>query len=416
MTSSDTGYGNLSFEAGRVFTPGAPLNERDLFAGRSPQIDKLIDAISQTGYHAVLYGERGVGKTSLSNVLVEYLDDMGIDILMPRTNCDAGDNFSSLWKKALKDILITKTKPGVGFTAEEIEETKSIVDMMPEEIAPDDVRRALDALANDHLTVVIFDEFDRLPNRTTTIMMADTIKLLSDHGSDVTILLIGVANSVDGLIESHHSIERALIQVHLPRMSNPEIRQIIIKGLGKLTMDIEDDALDELVALSQGLPYVTHLLALHSTREALKSGLTVQIPHIQRGVRQSLAQWQQSVVTTYYKAVKSHQPGNIFREVLAACALAEPDELGYFSAGSIRTPLSVIAGRSYDIPNFARHLNEFAKNERGPILERIGEKRRVRYRFVSPLIRPYVTMRGVADGILNRNIMSEIAQRQSQGN
>ena len=54
---------NLSFQAGQVFTPGAPISERALFSGRLNQIRKVLDTISQTGYHAVLYGERGVGKT-----------------------------------------------------------------------------------------------------------------------------------------------------------------------------------------------------------------------------------------------------------------------------------------------------------------------------------------------------------------
>jgi hypothetical protein len=48
----------LSFTAGSVFTPGAPINEKDLFAGRREQVENIIDAVSQRGYHAILYGER----------------------------------------------------------------------------------------------------------------------------------------------------------------------------------------------------------------------------------------------------------------------------------------------------------------------------------------------------------------------
>jgi hypothetical protein len=94
--------------------------------------------------------------------------------------------------------------------------------------------------------------------------------------------------------------------------------------------------------------------------------------------------------------------------VLAACALAVPDATGYFTAASVRHPLRVITGKSYDIPNFARHLNEFTKGERGAILQRTGETRRIRYRFDSPLIKPYIIMRSVADGMLTRTMMEEI--------
>jgi hypothetical protein len=63
----------LSFQTGSIFTPGAPINEKDLFAGRSEQVEKIIDAVSQRGCHAILYGERGVGKTSLSNMISAFL-------------------------------------------------------------------------------------------------------------------------------------------------------------------------------------------------------------------------------------------------------------------------------------------------------------------------------------------------------
>src|SRR5271157_619723 len=100
----------LSLETGAVFTPGAPINEKDLFAGRTQQVEKIIDAVSQRGYHAILYGERGVGKTSLSNMRSSFLAQRhAYDI--SRTNCDISDTFTALWTKALKDIEASKRQP-----------------------------------------------------------------------------------------------------------------------------------------------------------------------------------------------------------------------------------------------------------------------------------------------------------------
>ena len=39
----------LSFQTGSIFTPGAPINEKDLFAGRSEQVEKIIDAVRSAG-------------------------------------------------------------------------------------------------------------------------------------------------------------------------------------------------------------------------------------------------------------------------------------------------------------------------------------------------------------------------------
>src|SRR5579871_3795799 len=84
----------LSFQTGSIFTPGAPINEKDLFAGRSEQVEKIIDAVSQRGCHAILYGERGVGKTSLSNMISAFLANR-LSFVISRTNCDISDSYSS---------------------------------------------------------------------------------------------------------------------------------------------------------------------------------------------------------------------------------------------------------------------------------------------------------------------------------
>ena len=51
-----------------AFRPSAPIDRRSLFSGRTDQIAELFSVVAQPGAHAVVYGERGVGKTSLAAV------------------------------------------------------------------------------------------------------------------------------------------------------------------------------------------------------------------------------------------------------------------------------------------------------------------------------------------------------------
>ncbi len=60
---------HLRVEAGKVFQPRTPITIRELFAGRWNEIQDLVEAVSQIGLHVVIYGERGVGKTSLANII-----------------------------------------------------------------------------------------------------------------------------------------------------------------------------------------------------------------------------------------------------------------------------------------------------------------------------------------------------------
>ena len=118
------------------------------------------------------------------------------------------------------------------------------------------------------------------------------------------------------------------MQVPMPRMSSGETTQIVINGLDRLSMSIEEPALDEITGLSQGLPYITHLLALRSARRALETeSLAIRPSDVEVGIKTALDQWQESIKSSYYHATKSQQPGAIYREVLLACALASNDDL-----------------------------------------------------------------------------------------
>jgi hypothetical protein len=395
----------LSFRTGSVFTPGAPINEKDLFAGRTEQVDKIIDAVSQRGCHVILYGERGVGKTSLSNMISTFLVNR-MAFVISRTNCDISDSFSSLWTKALKDIELSSRKPQIGFPGPRPVPVESAVS--GETMTPDGVRRALQDLSTTASLVVIFDEFDRVKNTDVITAMADTIKALSDNSVNATVMLIGVADSVNELIREHQSIERALVQVPMPRMSDDEIRGIIDQGLARLGMGIDGVAREDLVLFSQGVPYIAHLLCIYTCRAALATGRkTIFSPHVAQGVNRSLDQWQQSIKTLYNEAIQSPNAGGIYKEVLLACALAEVDDHRYFTPAAVKRPLSQIAGRNYEILNFARHLKELSEPGRGRVLQRVGETFRLRYRIANPILRPYIIMRGVTEGMIVKEQIPE---------
>src|SRR5665647_1409671 len=57
----------LEFEVANLFTAG-PLDEERLFAGRSTEVRRLLETVLDRSKHAILFGERGVGKPSLANV------------------------------------------------------------------------------------------------------------------------------------------------------------------------------------------------------------------------------------------------------------------------------------------------------------------------------------------------------------
>ncbi len=390
----------LRVKTAQVFRPGAPIDKYELFAGRREQVNDIISAIMQPGRHVILYGERGVGKTSLAKVMGEVLSGSGFTMPQSATlNCDGTDTFSSLWHKIFRELTFVSRVSTIGFQSGENYQNIVLDVLLPETVTPDDIRYAFQHFQN-HPMIVIIDELDRIRGQETTTLLADTIKTLSDHAIDATLILVGIADSVDGLIAEHRSIERALVQVHVPRMSRDELFQILDKGYTQIGMHIEANAREYIAALSQGLPHYTHALGLYSTLEAVEANrTTVNMEDVSKAMGLTV-QKSQSILSDYYKAIISPQKLNLYVQVLLACALAPKDALGYFSAGDVRGPMSKIMGKSYEIPAYSRHLDEFCEPRRGPVLQKTGDTRKFRFRFVNPLMQPFVIIEGLSKSLI----------------
>lgn len=386
----------------KVFTPGSPVNSHELFAGRLQQVENVIRTIRAPGQHVALFGERGVGKTSLANVLSEILGNIE-DVLVIKTTASREDEFNDIWARIGRELKFQFEKPGIGFTTPKTHELITLESTLRNARSPDDIRYHISHL--DVPLVVVIDEFDRLSGSKVTQQMADCIKTFSDNAVNATILLVGVADDIDSLIAEHASVERALVQVQMPRMTHRELEEIIVKGCDRTGMNFSQNAIDQCVNLSQGLPHYTHLLALLSATTALEAGrLNVTKDDLLKSIEIAIDRAQQSVQRLYHIATSSPRADNLFRQVLTACALAPTDALGYFAPSDIRDPLSRIMHKRYEIPAFARHLKLFCETTRGPILERTGPQRRYRYRFINPLMQPYVILNGLAKKIITESM------------
>lgn len=363
----------------RAFTPGTPVNRLDMLAGRIPQLGDIVSAVSMAGQHVGLYGERGVGKTSLASVLGPFFE-----IVNPNqryqpvmVNCSTEDTFTSLWRNIFTELELS---------AED-----------DELYSPEGIRRRLQAL--DPPALVVIDELDRLEDDVALTALADTIKTLSDHAVDSTLVLVGVARSIGELVGEHASIVRALIQIEMPRMSARELTEVLSKGCASASLMIRPNAADEIVTLSEGLPHYTHLLGLHAGQRAVQNDRDeITLGDVQGAIPKAVGR--HTILSDYQRATRSARKDALFTEVLLACALAPKNQLGFFTSGSIREPLEVIAGRRLEIPAFSNHLSQFLDTERGAVLQREGSQRRYFYRFTDPILQPYVILTGLATGLI----------------
>lgn len=364
----------------KIFTPGTPIKDRDLFAGRLEQILQILSVLNQPGVQVVIYGERGVGKSSLANVLSQFSTLEGEAVVESvRVNCSTSDTFNSLWTRVFKSAKINIPEEWTYRPAE-----------------PDEIRTILEDRGTPF---VILDEFDRWDDDDGLTAMADTIKALSDHAVKTKLVIVGVADSIDSLIGEHESVKRAIEEILLPRMSSGELLAIPTEGMRRIEIAIPPEVASSIASLSEGLPSFAHLLSFHA------AGICVSDDRYELTARDLIAAVERSVskhslLSTYKRAVTAQRKDTLHAKVLLACALAPKDGLGYFTAADVREPMSDIMGRAYSIPAFSPHLKAFTESERSAVLRREGTERRYRWRFRDPLLQPFTVLTALSEGWL----------------
>lgn len=372
-----------------AFRPAGPISDQDLLAGRGEQLFELIDLTTTPGAHAVIYGERGVGKTSVASVFEVIASSQGC--VSARINCNVLEDFGRVWTNMADQILDVSA----GTAALDVEISRAAMEAFSYSQTPSDVVRYLRKLKSHAPLVLIFDEFDVLGDATVSESFANLMKATSDLGLDVHIVIVGVAEDIDALLEGHASVARGLHQIKMPRLSDDELHDIIKRGARKLQFTFSDRVSNAIVSLSQGLPHYTHLLAQQAARQAaLARRTTVEEEDWRPAIDSALSKAQQQILDLYHKATASAQKTSITPAVLHACALASKDVQGFFRPTDLVGPLSQITGKSYQIPSFVKNLASLAEADRGPALEtRTFADKRKRYRFANPLLQPFVLLK-----------------------
>jgi predicted ATP-dependent protease len=168
-------------------------------------------------------------------------------------------------------------------------------------------------------------------------LMAGTLKGLSDHATETRVVIVGVASSIDQLIGEHECVQRAITEVLMPRMSPPEIAEIIAKGFEVVAVTIEEAAQRRVVRLAEELPTYVHMLTLNAAERAVRDDRDeITTADVQAAIDQAVQR--HSLVREYRTAVHSPRRNNLFARVLVSCALAEKHRLGQFTAVPFARP------------------------------------------------------------------------------
>ncbi len=370
----------------QIFSPSAPIENPELFIGRIEQLDKIKSAIEERGQHAIMFGGRGVGKTSLANILDEIFNT----IIISKVTCSRNDNYRSIWERAVKNIQLSVKNKKIGFNTEDEEFVFGLQLPDKENILPDDI---FDTLADiQNYILIIIDEFDAIENQNTKQKIADTIKFLSDTSHNITVMIIGVSDDVTELIGEHKSLERCLKQIYVPLMSAKEIEDLALNSFGILNLEITDEILNHISEYSSGFPHYAHLLCKHASKQAIEDESNIITEHhLDFAVKQSIKDSDHSIKEAYNKAISSYKDKNQFEDVIFASILAEREDKS-FSPDDVLLKYIEITNTETKKESLYYNLGMLCKPERGIILQKLGNSKNRKYKFNNPLMKAFVKL------------------------
>lgn len=408
-----------------AFLPAKEITDTEKFAGRKEYINEAYNALLSEGSNIAIVGNRGIGKSSLArqiinlgqgnNSLLEKLEiynDCTLDYLTIYFAC--GNSISNTnellncllttkdclleWiyeipsaRKEIEQILpnIELGIPKViSIKSREITSEKHFVSTIHthsiETIFQNVISDLLKAKIAKNGILIVIDEFDQIKD---TSGFASYLKSLATNTPGVKFCIVGVSQDIQNLMREHQSSDRLFAGsvINLPSMNDEELIQIIKFAENSIDNHITFDksAINRLINLSKGHPYIIHLLGKQTFRAAfIEPKYLINDRYIDKILR-SIAEKEADPVLEgrYKKAVAASKQREIVIKSFANSTKRD---------GEILTSDAYRISEDLGVENASQYVGQLVTDDYGSELIKIRERY---YRFKDSLFQTYVCAR-----------------------
>jgi len=383
-----------------VFTPAKPIDDASLFVGRGQEVRQIVGELNTPGQHALLWGDRGVGKTSLAKYLtMKFGTTIGVNRVF-YVPCSTDSTFVGILKepldacgcdtevmgttRSLEGKAFGKVAVGLAEGSLEMNTQKSESRRGPTaEMTSTDACRYL----KDFSALLVVDEAERIGGSDTRTHLAELLKQLSDVNAKFKVLIVGVAQAGADLVAHHESLVRCLKETHLRAMPHRESEEIVRSGMKKVGLIFDEEVISAIATISGGYAHYVHLLALKCSEVAIAAGEKhVDRLVLEQAMRLSGDEVEESLSTTYANATRSSAND---RCKIILCAAATIDKIE-FTSGELKDRVRSMGHKEMD----QTYLNDLVSWDGHTILRRM--KKGV-YRFSDPRMPGYIK---IANGMV----------------
>lgn len=380
-----------------VFTPSSPIKDPENLKGRDKEIETILTTIISKGRHGLIFGDRGIGKSSLAisslNGAIKAKIHKGIII---KVQCGESSTFEKIIKKALlesdpdyashKMEETVKTTGSIGvaklLSGERHVETKKTIEK--EKIDP---QQAADAI-KDLNAILLIDEFD-VTSEEVKKSTAELIKQLSDNESKIKIIIVGISKDGASLVAQHPSVTRCLDEIKLERVSSADIKNIIDDGESKLGIEFSHEIKDKIIKISNGFPYFTHLLGLKCAEVALSQDKDkIDGSIFKEALDLAVKSSEGSLIRDYELAIKSSRNNNYNKILLAAAKIKSSS----FTTKEWIEKIEEETGIVYNNQSMSNFIGRLMNADKGGIIEKVSHGV---YRIKDPRMASFIIMNDI---------------------
>ncbi len=282
---------------------------------------KAGETIAATGRSLFVWGDRGVGKTSLA--VASAHQNLPSSVLPVRIGCDDRSSMLRLINAVLADLLARDPladeadyKASLGVGPLHIERSSSTRSWNLENV--NDAARTLEAAVGHwrerfrgYDPIVIIDEFDQLPLAERRYF-GDLIKQIGDRRIRITLVFCGVSESFDDLLAGHESAYRYVEPVHLERLYLDDATRILQAGADGLSIPINPDHQLRAAQISDGFPHFVHLLGSGMFLEWYSDpnpSARIEGRHFEAGIIRAVSSTEKRLEELYHAATRKYTGG-----------------------------------------------------------------------------------------------------------
>jgi hypothetical protein len=396
--------------------PSEPIADPHLLQGRGQKIREIEQAFNAHGRHVFIFGDRGVGKTSLAltaaslrhpstsdpliigcshtSTFFDLIADLVVELIPNSSRLQSHESMESTSLGLFKLFSYQKSNkisPVSGSTLS-IRSMNEAVKLIDEALK----------IRNEVNPIVIIDEFDAIQGEQDKKYFAELLKFLYDKRIGIRFIFCGISRSIDDLVGHHLSASRSLLPVELGRLPHEARWAVIENAADKLDIDVDRDLLIRIGQISDGFPYYVHLIGerlFWNVFEHRSESLVASSDDFGSSIAEAIEQAQTPLKRAYKNAVEKATNSRDYEHVLWAIADTE----------YLLRQLSDIYEKSYlrimgsfpkiaplDRDTFRKRLYSLLKPSHGSIIER---PRTGWFQFQENIVRGYVRLVAGKEGV-----------------